>query len=143
MNQDVLSELNPWKKKRFRKHDLCLADVANSIDVQTPLVDARPSRASQEQWCVSPSIVCLLHETSNELTLRQLFNKKTNNVAILTYAFVYLWGSPTETGNFVPADETPPDDLPSTRVYELFHLVALPMATHAVFAQSNCSVQLL
>ncbi|RXW24614.1 hypothetical protein EST38_g1248 [Candolleomyces aberdarensis] len=97
MNPEVLSELEPWKKKRFRKQDLRLGDVADSVQGgQSSLVDPRPSRASPEQWC--------------------LYNKTTNNVAVITYACVYSWGSSTECGNFVPIDEVPPSELPSSRV---------------------------
>jgi len=36
-----------------------------------------------------------------------MFERKTNEVAIFTHAGIWAWGSPKDTGNFVPPNETP------------------------------------
>ena len=43
--------------------------------------------------------------------LLQLWDVETDNVAVVTHAFIVRWTSPLETGNYVPEGKSKPDNL--------------------------------
>ncbi|KAJ7750550.1 hypothetical protein B0H16DRAFT_1460656 [Mycena metata] len=91
----VLSALAPWKTKRFRDYELSWPKAVESLSGDNPTIDIRPNKGST-RWTV--------------------FDRSTNKAAVFYFAGLWLWGSPPETGNFVPDGETVPDGVPQGRV---------------------------
>ncbi|KAJ3535573.1 hypothetical protein NMY22_g6424 [Coprinellus aureogranulatus] len=97
MNQDLLAQLAPWKQKKFRERpsELPLQEVVNSIENGEPIVYVVPNK-NKDRWV--------------------LYRKDLKKPALLCYAGVWLWGTPFETGNYVPEGKTKQPDLPLSRV---------------------------
>jgi hypothetical protein len=64
----------------------------------------------------------------------QIFNAKTGKVAIFNHVFLWGWGSPRDTGNFVPKGCVVPDGLPETRMYA-FHAFLDKLPTETKLSQ--------
>ncbi|KAJ7495919.1 hypothetical protein B0H11DRAFT_2226914 [Mycena galericulata] len=83
----VLFELAPWKRKRFRDYELSWIKAAESLTTSNPLVEARPNK-SGSRWTI--------------------YDKATDKIAIFVHAGIWTWASPPQTGNFVPEGKVAP-----------------------------------
>ena len=48
---------------------------------------------------------------SDRMSILQLWDVETDNVAVVTHAFIVRWTSPLDTGNYVPEGKSKPDNL--------------------------------
>ncbi|KAJ7773133.1 hypothetical protein B0H16DRAFT_1450979 [Mycena metata] len=92
----VLDELAPWKRKRFREYDLSWTRAAESLATDKPLIEARPNKIGSK-WTI--------------------FDKATDKIAIFHHAGVWMWASPPYTGNLVPDGESAPEGVPQGRMF--------------------------
>lgn len=116
MNQDVLAQLAPWKLKTFRSDppEIALDTVVDSISRDQPMVHLVPNK-NKDRWVVSTLFLYVCRV--NEADVPQAYRKDIKNQpALICYASVWLWGSPFETGNYVPDGETKSPEIPLSRV---------------------------
>ncbi|KAH6904080.1 hypothetical protein BKA70DRAFT_1432718 [Coprinopsis sp. MPI-PUGE-AT-0042] len=85
----------------FRPTDLSLMEVANALSSgSNDVIYAKPARErNPDRW--------------------NIFNAKTGKIAIFNHVFLWGWGSPRDTGNFVPRGCVVPDGLPETRIQQV------------------------
>lgn len=50
-NSQIIDELAPWKRKRFRDYELSWAKAAESLFSDKPLIEARPNKTGS-RWTV-------------------------------------------------------------------------------------------
>ncbi|KAG2004984.1 hypothetical protein CC2G_003486 [Coprinopsis cinerea AmutBmut pab1-1] len=87
-----------WTTFKFRDTDIALCDVTEALNKGVHnLVIAKPaSTRAKNRW--------------------NLINVETGKIAIINHAFVWAWGSPPYTGNFVPEGVVTPTGLPEGRM---------------------------
>ncbi|KAH6918562.1 hypothetical protein BKA70DRAFT_1416554 [Coprinopsis sp. MPI-PUGE-AT-0042] len=96
MNDDIINELQRWKDHRFRTTDLKMDEVVASLKSDAKLVQARQLGKSKDYWAY--------------------FDPQTNKPAVVTFAMLWTWNSPFDTGNFVPEGKEIPPNLSVNRV---------------------------
>ncbi|KAJ7154308.1 hypothetical protein C8R43DRAFT_1126390 [Mycena crocata] len=99
----VIEELAPWKRKRFRDYELSWVKAAESLGTSNPLIEVRPNK-SGSRWTV--------------------YDKATDKLAIFTHAGLWLWASPPHTGNYVPPGEAAPPGVYENRIADRLNIRA-------------------
>ncbi|KAJ2921135.1 hypothetical protein H1R20_g15959, partial [Candolleomyces eurysporus] len=86
-----LSDVPDWSKTKFSEQEVPLTEVADTIRSGSGRFDLRQSKQASNAWT--------------------LWDAETNNVAVVTHAFIVKWTSPLDTGNFVPDGKPTPENL--------------------------------
>ncbi|KAJ7197890.1 hypothetical protein C8J57DRAFT_1487629 [Mycena rebaudengoi] len=93
--EQAISELEPWKKKRFRDYELSWSRAVESLSTDKPLIEVKANK-SGSRWTA--------------------YDKATGKIAIFFYAAIWAWASPPDTGNFVPEGESAPQGVLEARI---------------------------